>query len=222
MDPRDLSPAGLHRRAWDLIPWVVNGSADAAERQRVEAHLATCTDCSDELARQSQLQAAIASSAVPPHDPGAALLRLWSRIDRLEGDAADGPAEPAPAMRTAGNRWTPWLAAAVVVQAIGLAALAGAVWERPRAADYATLSRTVEPPMAASIRLVPAPSLQIGELRSLLAQAGVQIVGSNGDGSILTLAAASGSTVADSLARLRAAPGVLLAEPVGVDTSVRP
>lgn len=34
----------------DLLPELVNGRLDAATRQRVEAHVASCTECADELA----------------------------------------------------------------------------------------------------------------------------------------------------------------------------
>ena len=221
MDTNDTAAAGTHRRAWEQIPWVVNGSADAADRELVQTHAINCTDCADELARQAQLHTAMADSVLPAHDPGAALQRLLSRIDRVEGDEVVGQTGTA----RPNGRWTRWLAAAVVVQAVGLAALAGAVCERPRTSDYSVLTRSAEPVAGASIRLVPAASLQIGQLQAVLSQAGVQIVDSHGDGSILSLAPRPGvapMAVPDSLAVLRATPGVLLAEPIATDAAVRP
>ncbi len=225
MDTNDTAAASTHRRAWDQIPWVVNGSADAADRELVQAHAADCADCADELARQSQLHTAMTDSVLPAHDPSASLQRLLSRIDRVEGDALGDSPESSASRHRSNSRWTRWLAAAVVVQAVGLAALAGALFERPRTADYSVLTRSAEPVAGASIRLVPAASLQIGQLQAVLAQAGLQIVDSHGDGSILSLAPRQGAApmaVPDSLAVLRATPGVLLAEPIATDAAVRP
>lgn len=43
------SPASAHQRTVELLPWLVNGSLEAGERQAVESHLADCSDCRDEL-----------------------------------------------------------------------------------------------------------------------------------------------------------------------------
>jgi anti-sigma factor RsiW len=49
-DSPDRAEAGAaHRRAWDTIPWLVNGSASDAQRRAVEAHLHDCGDCREEL-----------------------------------------------------------------------------------------------------------------------------------------------------------------------------
>ncbi len=215
MDDSEFARQGQHRRAWDVIPWLVNGSATTADRVLAEAHLAECADCSDELTRQTQWRAAMLSSVGDGHDPQPALQRLWSRIDRVEGDTVAAPSRPPTP--NAGRGWTPWLAAAVVLQAIGLAALIGVVWERPRASDYITLSRPEPTPPSASIRLVPEPGLRVGELQSLLSQHGLHIVGSSDDGRILSVAprSAGSAPTAAALTHLRAAPGVLLAEPIG-------
>lgn len=212
MDELSEAQRSQHRHAWDLIPWVVNGSAGAAERRVVDAHVAACDDCRAELAFQQRLHAGMAddgAAALP--DPGPALQRFWGEVD-AQGDVASGPRHRS-AMRL--------LAAAVVVQAIGLAVLGGMLWERPRAADYETLSRaaaaSTPAAAAATIRMVPAPALAIGELRSLLARCGVQLVDTSGDGGIfgaVLRADAPGATVEAALARLRAEPGVLLAEPI--------
>ena len=216
----DSSTTTSHRHAWDLIPWVVAGSASDAERQLVEEHAALCADCRDELSFHRSLQNGIAGAAVPPHSPEPALRRLWARID--EAEPASRPLLALGARRVGWNRL---LAAAVVVQAIGLAALLGMLWERPRPADYQTLSQSLaRTAPAASIRLVPAASLQLGELQALLARAGLQVVESSGDGAILGLAPRPGAStpVGETLLRLRAEPGVLLAEPILDATTPRP
>jgi hypothetical protein len=74
-----------HRRISELIPWYVNGTLEAAERQAVEAHAAVCPRCQEELAAAAQLAREIqeAESAAPSPHP-AQLSRLLARIDAHE------------------------------------------------------------------------------------------------------------------------------------------
>jgi anti-sigma factor RsiW len=53
------SNSSSHRHAWDLIPWIVNGSAHAQERTAVETHLSQCDECRAELQFQRELCAAV-------------------------------------------------------------------------------------------------------------------------------------------------------------------
>lgn len=211
----DTSP--LHRQIWDLIPWVVNGSADAGERERVEEHLRECADCRDEYAFQVRLQAGIAADVAdaPEPDPQPALRRLLARIDldpQREADAAlRAPGSP--------RRWPRGrvLAAVVFAQAIGLALLAAVLLRQERGdadARYRTLTRAAEDNAAATIRFVPAPTLTLAELQTMLADAGLHIVDSRGSIYALAPATDRGAATAAAIAHLRAQPGVLLAEPI--------
>lgn len=213
---------GAHRAAWDLIPWVVNGSASEDERRIVEAHRAVCADCQAEFEFQQQLAAGMAVPAAGDGraDVDGALQRFWARADAADDEAA--AAAPPPARRTGGAGWQRMLIAAVVVQSIGLAAALGVMWERSRSADYQVLSTPEHPgAAAASIRLVPAPGLQMGELRALLARTDLQVVQTSADAGHLGLAPAPGARfdAQEALRRLRAEPGVLLAEPITASAS---
>lgn len=220
MNDQDLS----HRRTWELIPLVVNGSASAEERRLVDAHLHGCADCRDEFAFQTQLQTGMSGDAAVPHDPHPALRLLLERLDS-DDDATTAHAEAAPRRRPS------LLLVAVAGQAVALAVLGGALLlHLPRsggdaAAPYRTLSSPAPNMAQGTIRFVPAPSLSLGELQSLLGEAGLRIVASNADNSIYTLAPAHADAAkmsaaererasVDALARLRARPGVLLAEPI--------
>lgn len=210
----NADPNAEHRRAWDAIAWVVAGSASAAEREFVAAHVAGCEDCRAELAFQRQLQAGMQLDSAVTQDPAPALQQLWARVD-----AADLTPQPAPPSRPpAFMGWTRVLAAAVVVQAVGLALLGSVLWEQQnRSADYQTLSQPA-PAVGATLRFVPAPQLDLASLRALLARHGLKIVETSPDASSLLLAPSHGGLQpADplALARLRAEPGVLLLEPVG-------
>ncbi len=232
MDDQTQDPQ-LHRRIWDAIPWVVNGSAGSAERERVLAHVAACDACQDEFRFHQQLHAGMQADAPPLPDAEPALQRLWARIDSDSDSDNDGAARRAPQpllaqpVRAGWSRATRVLAAAVAVQAVGLAALGGALWERPAAAAYQTLSRSPAPAAGgATIRLVLAPEMRVGTLQALLARTGLRICESSGDGSILGLGPRAGdgrqadagvgvgNDSARVLAELRATAGVLLAEPI--------
>lgn len=210
----DITPL-THRQIWELIPWIVNRTAAPAEREQVEGHLRDCADCRDEYALQMQLHDGMHAGAAAEHDAHPALRRLLTRIDTVELPHD----EPLPRQETRG-RWVQWLAAAVVVQAIGLALLGGALLTRPAVpgtavpgTDFRTLS-SAAPPSAATIRLVPSPQLPLADLQRLLAEQQLRIVESSADGRILGVAARDGADdVAARVAQLRRQPGVLLAEP---------
>lgn len=207
-------PSPQHRRTWDLIPWLVNGTASDAERALADAHLATCADCRDEYAFQSRVHAGMGVEGDVRADPHPAFERLLERIDAEEATGISKLAQPGRQ-----RRLLRILAAAVIVQAIGLAALAAWSIERDRAggrdAAYRTLSTPEAVPAEASLRFVPSPELNVGQLQRLLNGNGLHVVGSNDGGTIYTLApVAPGHVAPDVVARLRAAPGVLLVEPI--------
>ncbi len=201
-----------HRQAWDLIPWVLNGTAAAAERALVMDHLQACADCRAEFDFQQQLQQGLAlTEAAPGLDADRALEGFW------QAAASSAPPVPPVPSRKAAPRRQRWLVAAVLVQAVGLAGLAALLALRADpAADYQVLSRPDLAASAATIRIAPAPGLQLGELRALLARSDLQIVQASADAGHLGLALAPGARFdqAQALQRLRAEPGILLAEPL--------
>lgn len=211
-----------HRRAWDAIPWVVAGAASADDQRWVHEHLPHCEECRDEWALQQRVQAGLAASlpATLP-DPGPAWQKLQARLD-ASGNALPADTQAAMAGRTTPDhsRWTGWLAAAVLVQAVGLGA-AGLAWlDHARGhggeGDFRTLSQPSPARVAVALRLVPAPGMDFAALRQLLGDTGLVVVEFSPDGRSLGLAAADGQpgTAAAALPVLRAMPGVVLAEPV--------
>jgi hypothetical protein len=230
-----------HRQTWDLIPWLVNDTLDDALRRIVEGHLSECADCREELAFQRKVHAGMTDDSPNVAAP-AAMARLFERIDAedeaLPGGRAFDPLEaelarPAalPAKGERRLRIGHLLAAAVIVEAVGLVGLgtmlAGQRDAADAASDYATLSQGAERSASASIRLVPSPTLSLGELQALLGKSHLRIVDSNAGGTILALgfvspsmlpenaeAAESRRRLDEALQQLRANSGVLLAEPI--------
>jgi hypothetical protein len=217
----------LHRQVWDLIPWVAAGSASDADRQHVHQHLPSCDDCRQEMAFHQALVQGMHShstEALDDADADAALQRLWAQLDRQASAAALPATQVAPVSKVASvaaaGGGARWLVAAVLVQAVGLAALAGLLVHSWRTDAYQTLTA---PALAtgpvAQLHLVPAASMTMGRLSQMMAQHGLQIVASNHDGTVLSLSltapasASSADTVQALAARLRTEPGVRLAEP---------
>lgn len=191
-----------HRHAWELIPWVLNGRATAEERALVEAHVRECADCRGELEFQRSVQQGILQTPVAESESAAALARLWQRIDA--GTVESIAPKSAPLVR--------WLAVAVVVEAVGIAALSGSAVLSARNAPYQTLSSTAATPQRATLRAVFAPQTSQSELQSLLRHSGLQIVGGPSEAGAYALAA--DVPIDQALAALRADPRVLFAEPV--------
>lgn len=211
-----------HRRAWDAIPWVVAGAADHDEQRWVHEHLPHCDECRAEWALQQRVHAGLAASlptTLP--DPGPAWQKLQARLDSTDSVLpTDLPAARADRAVPDHGRWTGWLVAAVLVQAIGLGA-AGLAWldHAPGHAgegDFRTLSQPGPARAAVALRLVPAPAMDFAALSRLLADNGLVVVEFSADGRSLGLAAADGKpgSAAAALPVLRATPGVVLAEPV--------
>ena len=213
MDEREDAKAALaHRQAWDLIPWVLNGTADEAEREQLQSHLLACEDCRAEFEFQHDLQRGMAMTpAAPGLDAGRALQRFWA-AEKTEQALQLPRHKPWAARR--------WLVAAVVLQAVGLAGLSAVIAVRTAPAQYQVLSRPepvgAVPPV---IRIVPAPGLQMGELRALLARSDLQLVQASADAGHLGLALDPGARFSrdSAVQRLRAEPGILLAEPIQQD-----
>lgn len=232
----------IHRQTWDLIPWLVNDTLDDVQRALAESHLRECADCREELAFQRRVQAGILEDAptVEAVSP-VSMARFFERIDAEDAaypsgrhiDPLSGEVVPPAATMSRGGRrprLAHLLAAAVIVEAIGLIGLgtmlAGQRSATDAASNFVTLSQDVQPATGARIRLVPSPTLSVAELQSLLGAAGLRIVESNAGGTILALGFAAPETTATvahapegrrvevALQRLRENSGVLLAEPI--------
>jgi hypothetical protein len=220
MSERPVDPASEHWRAWEAIPWVVNGSATAAQRRLLDAHLDRCEDCRLELVRQRELQSAIASEPPPAAgDVETGLQRLFARIDRArEGVPAAAPPGREP-RRAVPSGLTQWLTAAVVVEALALAVLGVGLAARPDPAPgYVTLSQGTAAARGATIRIVPSPSLRIDDLQRLLQALNLQVVAGPSSVGAYDLApqtVTTGQTARDlQISTLRADPGLRLVEPI--------
>ena len=105
--------APVHPEISSLLPWYVNGSISASERQHVDEHLTLCTHCRDELARERWIYQNMTAENAVEHMPSASLQRLQARLDGVDGaerapDALAAAAKPRePGHRSTARSRTP-------------------------------------------------------------------------------------------------------------------
>ena len=161
-----------------------------------------------------------AAGPAPAGDVEVGLDRLWARLDHGADDTAthtpprrDGPRAVAPVR---------WLAAALVVESIALAAVGVALLQRADAPpEYLTLGAGATA-STATIRVVPAPSLRLDDLQRLLHALRLQVVAGPNSVGAYALAAQAGAPPRDlQIATLRADPGLRLVEPIDAARGAR-
>lgn len=211
MDFMESQRHSRHREAWDLLPWMINGTLTQPQLRRIEQHLEECERCRKECDSQRALRAQLCNNEVVLETPHAALRKLMLRIDQ-DMAAAVAPPEPRKSRRNQ------WLAAAVVIQAVGLIALGGFMsWklnDLRQAPRYMTLSSapvvTREGPVA---RVVFATAAPAGEIAALLHSFDAQIVAGPTDAGVYTVSLPKAPSVpTDVVSRLRDHPEVVFAE----------
>lgn len=212
-----MSTTMSHEEVWHRIPWYVNGRADESERQRIETHVRQCDECKAEVSIQRQVMNAIATDTRIDCMPGMSFQRLWDRI-RSDEMAEQREPSPPPTRRVANRSVTRWLAAAVVVEAIGITALTATFfYSRDSAqptAEYRTVTSSAATPSGGAIRAVFSPTLSVNDLQRLLEKSGLQIVSGPTEAGVYTLAIAAAEDRAQALAELRADPAIRFAEPI--------
>jgi hypothetical protein len=186
-----------------LLPWYVTGRLDPAEHARVEAHLAACEECQEEVRFERTLAETVKDL---PLDAEVGWRRLERRL-RAEPPRAEGLGRSG-AVR-AGAQWGGWAVAACALIAVGLMVAprlqtSGAAYHALGAAHSVTPGNMV---------VIFRPETPERAIRAALTGVGAHIVdGPTGaDAYVLQVPAAQRSS---ALARLRSAPNIVLAEPV--------
>jgi hypothetical protein len=215
-----------HAEAWALLPWLANGRIAAEDREWVEAHVQACAECRAELASQRLVATHVTREESVSPQPAASeeqrsFNKLWARIEASESASipatgTTGVAVPVPRS----SRTVRWLAAAVVVQAIGLGILGLAL---NREGDGSSNFKTVSTPDsrldAPAVSVVFAPQTAMGTVNTLLTHQGLSIVGGPGGAGNFRAelspdAVASGATAESVAAVLSKDPNVTFAEPI--------
>jgi hypothetical protein len=153
-----------HGRAFELLPWLVNGTLSAKEREAVEEHVRMCIACRRELREQQRLYTAMRARGRTDVSAEAGLEQLDHKLDAES------------------RRWRLGYAAAVrfgVAAAAGLAVLAVLLWLTPlprfEDAPYSTLAAPAATDMTL-IDVIFADETTSAEMQQLLDRIGGEIV----------------------------------------------
>lgn len=191
-----------HEHCWELIPWTVNGRASEVQQQAVLAHAEDCLECRQELQRHRELQRHMRGTDEVIAAPSASWQKLLAEID---GQPA------APVNATPGVR-RPWLIAALWLQLVAIAVLAGALFRST--SDPAPLYSTLSAPSISpgDLRVVFSPAASLSEVNGLLRQLQCNVVAGPSEAGVYTLAAAEGVNPEQLIQALRQHDDVLFAE----------
>ena len=195
-------------RAWEAMPWVLQGSAPQAQSEWLESHLAQCAACRAEFTQQSCLQLALSLPSDISVDANVGLGRLLARLDTPE------PQEMR--LRQQSGTWlSRALVAVVLLQALGIGALGVKLWSVDGSPLYRTLSQESLPAVPGAIRVVPDAAMTVARWNALLHALRLKVVGGPNDVGAYTVAPADATSAPrDTLQQLRATRGIRLAEPV--------
>jgi Putative zinc-finger len=216
----------VHQRIWELLPWYVNGSLAERERERVEAHLAACLRCQEEERICRRMAGDVAKGAeIAPAPHPVQLQRMLARIEESEREEKEsaGPQRLFAPLRSLVQATPRPLRGALVAQAAVILLLIGFLaWslQRPGTAPapppvYRTLSNPDAAPVPSNrLRVMFSPKATEKEMRELLHGIQGKIVdGPSPSGAYTVEVPASSDPEQVVLARLRAEPQVMLAEP---------
>lgn len=189
-----------HTRAIELLPWLVNGTLGARERDAVEEHVRSCITCRREVKAQQRLHNAVRARRTADVSAEAG----FDLLDRELDDAA----RTHDWWRARSATWAPFAVAA----AAGVAVLAILLWftplPEPAGNAYSTLAT---PPSSTAVLLdvVFAEDTTAAEMQVLLDGIGGEIVAGPTDAGRYNVRIVEGR-VDD--ARLREVLGVLAAD----------
>jgi hypothetical protein len=169
-----------HSRAFELLPWLVNGSLSAAERDAVEQHVRNCLSCHRELKEQQRLRVAVRSQPTVHLSAQTG----YERLTRALGEPSSLRQQPRRVM----DRFIRF----GTVAAAGLAVVAMLLWVVPAPRDvrdgntYETLA-TPETHARGDVDVVFVHSITAAEIQALLAQIDGSIAGGPTDAGRYTI-----------------------------------
>lgn len=187
-----------------LLPWYVTGRLDPAEHARVEAHLQGCEECREEVRFERTLADTVKDL---PLDAEVGWRRLERRLKAEPPRRGGGSA----ALRT-GAQWGGWALAACALVAAGVTALTRAPQQQTAPGQYRALgaAQSVTP---GNLVVIFRPDTPESGIRAELTAVNARIVDgpTAADAYVLQVPAVQRP---GALAKLRARPNIVLAEPV--------
>jgi len=217
--------ARVHEEVSARLPWYVNGTLSELDRQKVDAHLSACADCSNDLARELYVYRSMTADTAVEYMPAASLKRLLTRLDGIAAPAATDAAADAGPKTMRRRHSIPWMglmAASIAVMAVTVSLLTADRWlhSRPSGSqpNYYTVTTVLPRAPGEVIRAVFSPTITLDELQGILDEAQLRLVSGPTEAGVYSLAAKSNRPVSSSLALLRGHAMVRFAESTQVST----
>jgi hypothetical protein len=209
-----------HAEAWALLPFLANGRILPEDREWVELHVHSCEDCRRELEDQRSLARHMRESELTfDSSEHRSFTKLWTRIEAA--DAAMPPQQRIEGRATGASsrRNVRWLAAAVVVQAIGLALLGVTAFNQSEVSsgEFRTVTSGDLPHAGPAVRLVFTADASIADVTEILGRHQLEVIAGPRGAGVFTAALPTqtdGSSAETIAAALRLNPHVQFAEPV--------
>lgn len=203
-----------HDLAIELLPWLVNGSLDADEREVVRLHVTSCIICRRELAELQVLRESIGKAEAEIEVPAPDMRRINARIDKQLENASRAGTWLAALHNVVGSPWR----IAFVAQTLALLVLA-IIWLQPEEIqpEFRTLTTAETLPAGHYLRVVLDPRIEAAGVSELLDANNLTIASGPSRRGVITLRFAD--NVADEERNLvvnaiREDERVLFAEPV--------
>lgn len=206
-----------HEQAVELLPWLVNGTLDAQEREVVLEHAHACVICRRELSNLHQLQESFSDASntvlIPEPDMRKINARIDAHVDRQNW------------LRTQWSRLreffdSPWRIGFVAQSAILVLLATVLLWPGNETVEFTTLTQADSLPDGRYVRVVFTPDLQQSEITNILDMFDLTIVEGPSNRGVYTLGVSDAAEANDGLVQsLQGDPNILFAQPViiGVD-----
>jgi len=203
-----------HDDAIELLPWLVNDSLQAGERDAVREHAANCVICRRELATLEALDRSITAERAHAAVPAPDMRRINARID---AELERGQRRSAMVRRLRAWLENPWFVA-FATQTVVVVVMASSWWlSRTPEPAFTTLTAPEVLPAGHYVRVVFDPTLEAGGVAALLEGRHLSIVAGPSVRGVYTLRFADelpAGTREAIAAELAAEAGVLFAQPV--------
>ena len=154
-----------HEQAAELLPWLVNDSMEAGEKQSVLEHARTCVICRRELDELGRLRDSVADTAkslpIPPPDMRSINARIDGLIDRQNRRREW-------MSRSRDLIFSPWRLAFAAQTGLVIVLASVLFWPGPGDPEFTTLTQPRIIPDGHYVRVVFSPDLAASDLSNLL------------------------------------------------------
>lgn len=220
----DLKVAGKseHQKIWDLLPWYVNRTLEAAEQDIVKEHLKTCITCRIELSQQQRIFEKIQQSDLLQQVSQVSLAQLKKRInDQGKSNTSMVLSRSGKELRSS-SQWIGFvkytaLAASLLIMATPFM-LISTIDQSELRGEYRTLANpSAGESLHNRIRIVFANQPDPEQIESILNNVSGHIINGPSQNGVYEVQIGYGQpdlqNISDAIARLRKNPRVVFAEP---------